>query len=146
MKHDVREREYDKFRPADNEKSKVAVVLEQEEAIPVFQTFGTIKNIFNESLTDPGMDVDVITYTVTEPKLRVMKASVSCFVEGKMTLLVNGNKVSTCRTAPGKPDAATVFTPFIELVSGDQLKATFKARTNSPVAEIEIFINACECI
>jgi hypothetical protein len=112
--------------------------------IPVFQTFGTIKKLFNESITDPDVDVIVLSYVVTEDALRVLTANISCSIEGKMTFVINGQKIATARTAPAKPDAQIKYEPFLELVSGDVLEVKFKARPNSKVAEVESFINAYE--
>lgn len=145
MKHNIKDREFDKFRAAENDLSKVATVLEQIDPVPVFQTFGIAKKLFGQSVTDPDNDVTVITYAVTEDKLRILTVNLSCFIEGKMTVLINGVAVATSRTAPSKPDASVLYSPFLELVTGDEIEIKFKARALSPVSEVESYINACEC-
>lgn len=147
MPHPVQDREHLKFRDATLDRSKVAVTIEQDPAnpIPIYQTYGIAKKLFDETLSDPGNDVTVLAYTVTEVKLRILSVNLSCFIEGAASFLLNGNKVATSRTAPGKPDCLIKYEPFLELVTGDQLEVKFKARPNSPISEVESFINACEC-
>lgn len=144
---DVREMEYGNFRDASDvgdRLTKRAVEIENDESnpIPVSPIYGTSGNLFSESNTDPDVDVVVLSYTVTQPKLRILSAKLSCFIEGKMTLLVNNNKIATSRTAPAKPDTGISFEPFLELVTGDILDVKFKARPNSAISEVESFINA----
>lgn len=148
---DVKEMENGNFRDASGvapRKTKRAVEIENSPAnpIPTYQTFGEPKVIFDETLTIPDSDVVVILYTVTEPMLRVTKVNLSCFTEGKVSLVINSATVATKRTAPSKPDAVISFEPFIELVTGDVLEVKFKARPNSPVNEVESYINACGCL
>jgi hypothetical protein len=147
MKEDVKLREYDKFRPADNEKSKVATVLEQpiDNPVPTYPVFGTPTPIFGETLTDPGEEVELVNRPTTEAMLRLVDVNVSCHIEGKAIVKVNDTTVATARTAPGKPDAKIRFAPFYELALGDVLTVHFKARPNSPEAEVETYANACNC-
>lgn len=147
---DVKEMENGNFRDASStgpRLTKRAVEVENDASnpIPTYQTYGTAKKLFGENSTDPDNEVDVLVYTVTETKLRILSVNLSCFIEGKMTVLVNGDKVATARTAPAKPDAQVIYSPFLELVTGDEIEVKFKARPNSPVSEVESFINACEC-
>lgn len=146
MKNNVTDREFDKFRPADNDKSKVAVTVEQDpsDPIPVYQSLGALKNFFGESLTVPGSEITVLTHNVTEVLLKIMIVKISCHIEGKMTVYVNGEKIVTARTAPGKPDAEISYGACIELVTNDVIDITFKARPDSKIAEVEAFINANE--
>lgn len=147
---DVREMENGNFRDASNigdRLTKRAVEVENQETnpVPVYQTFGTAKKLFGEGNTDPNNEVTVLSYTVTETKLRILSVNLSCFIEGKATFLVNGDKIATSRTAPAKPDCLIQYEPFLELVTGDILEVKFKARPNSAISEVESFINACEC-
>jgi len=148
---DVKEMDNQDFRDASTianpRHTKRAVEVENDASnpIPVFQTFGTTKLIFDEDVTDPDVDVSIINYSVTEVFLKVMTVNLSCHIEGKMTVLINGSKMATSRTAPAKPDASVRFEPFFELVTGDTIEVKFKARPNSKVAEVESYINACEC-
>lgn len=143
----VKDLEQRKFRTGLNNTRKVAVTVEQDASnpIPTYPIYGDPVNFFGEASTDPDADVEVINETVSIACLRVMDINVSCFVEGKISVLVNGNPVGTARTAPGKPDAKVWFNPFIQLSQNDVLVVKFKARPNSKVAEVESFINACEC-
>jgi hypothetical protein len=147
---DVKEMENGNFRDASNvapRKTKRAVEVENDPSnpVPVYQTHGITKLIFDESSTVPDTDVSVINYTVSEVFLKVITVNISCYIEGKMTVFINGSKKATARTAPAKPDASIRFEPFFELVTGDTIEVKFKARPDSKIAEIESFINACEC-
>lgn len=135
-----------KFRDAGGDNSKVAVTIEQDESnpVPVYQSFGETRNLYDENSTDPGNEVIVLSYSVTQTSFRIVKASTSCHIEGKMIISVNGSNIATSRTAPGKPDAQVSWYPYLELVSGDEVEVKFKARPGSPVAEVESFINATE--
>lgn len=113
---------------------------------PVFVVIGDIKTLFSSSVTIPDTDVTVISYTITEPKLRINKINLSCSIEGKMTFLVNSLPVATSRTAAGKPDAQIEYSPYIELSAGDMIEVNFKARQNSASSEVESYINASELI
>jgi len=148
MQNEIRDREYAKFRPAGASDSKVAVTIEQDNSNPiaVYQSFGDASNLYGEDVTDPGNDVVILSYSVTQTKFRIIKASTSCHIEGKMTVSVNGSSVATSRTAPGKPDAEVSWYPYLELVTGDSVEVKFKARPSSAISEVESFINASEII
>jgi hypothetical protein len=146
---DVKEMENGNFRDASdkgNRLTKRAVEIENNASnpVPVFQIYGIARKLFGETVTQPNTDVSVLTYSVTEDKLKILSVNISCFVEGKASFLVNGSVIATGRTAPGKPDINIDYIPHLELVSGDQLEVKFKARPHSPTTEVESFINACE--
>lgn len=148
---EVKEMDYHDFRDAatlaNPRHTKRAVEIENEASnpVPVYQTHGITKLIYNETVTDPDVEVSVINYTVTEVFLKIITVNLSCYIEGKMTVIINGDKKATSRTAPAKPDCSVRFEPFFELVTGDTIEVKFKARPSSKIAEVESFINSCEC-
>lgn len=149
---DVKEMDYQDFRDASTlsnpRHTKRAVEVENDSSnpIPTYTTYGDPRILFGETVTVPDSDVVVLTYTVVEAELKITKVNLSCFTEGKVSFVVNLNTIATKRTAPGNPDAVISFEPFIELVTGDVVEVKFKARANSPVNEVESFINACGCL
>lgn len=147
MQADLKTREYDKFREADLGLTKVAVTIEQDASnpVPVYPIYGIPKNLYGDSATVPDTEVSVLTYTVIETKLRILSVNLSCSIEGKATVTVNGDKVATSRTGAGKPDSTIQFLPYYELLLDDVLEVTFTARPQSKITDVETYINACQC-
>jgi hypothetical protein len=140
----LQEREQDKFREGESGKTVVAVTYDSTTPVPTFETYGTPTRFFGETLSTAGSDVDVLEIT-SSTNLKVLTIGLSCFIEGKVTISVDGNKTITGRTAPGKPDVIFDLRPYIEVALGQVVTVTFKARPNSPQAEVESYITACEC-
>lgn len=110
--------------------------------IVVSQASVTPNNLFDESTTIPDTEVSVTTHTVVGQKLFVYSTKVSCSIEGKALVVVNGNKIASGRTSPGSPESKMDFYPRLELSIGDVLEIKFKARQNSVIAEVEAYTNA----
>lgn len=110
--------------------------------VPTYQFYGTPTVLSGNGVTQPDNDAELISEVVTVDKLRIININVSCFVEGKTSFLVNGQVIATSRTAPSKPDAVIPFIPYYEALLGDVIEVKFKARPNSPIGEVESYINA----
>lgn len=121
---------------------EVYVGNQQDNPMPVYDIGTTPKTIFNESLTDPGQEKEILSYTVAELMLRILRVDVSCSIEGTAYFLVNGVKVATSRTAPGAPNASIIFDRYKEVIQDDVISVNFKARPYSPVGEIEALVNS----
>ena len=118
------------------------IKVNTEGEVVVSNVSTTSSNRFNESTTSPGAEVLVDTYTVTVNPLFVFSVKVSCPIEGKALVVVNGTTVSSGRTSPGYPETKMDFYPRMELSIGDVLEIKFKARQNSAITEVESYINA----
>jgi len=121
---------------------EVYVGNQLDNPIPIYEANGIPKTIFNESVTDPGQEKEILSYTVTELKLRILRVDVSCNIEGTASIVVNGVKIGTSRTAPGMPNAFIVFDRYKEVIQDDIISINFNARPYSPVGEIEALINS----
>jgi hypothetical protein len=144
MRDNLKDLEFDKFRPADNNKSKVATTIEQDpdSPVPVYQTYGNSYPLYGESSTSPGSEVELINDNVSASSIRVLDVNLSCHIEGKVIVKIDGVAVATGRTAPGRPDVKIIFNPFREVLQNENLSVVFKARPGSIVSEVEAYINA----
>jgi hypothetical protein len=127
-----------------------AVVVENgiDDPIPVFITDsdgGTPIHRYDESSSSAGIEVTVATHTV--PALKqwsVASVDLMCRMEGQGFVKVNGTKIASFRTGASRPRDRVDFTPRKILVASDVVTITFKARTGSPIVDVESLFQALE--
>jgi len=134
MKSSNQEREYDKFRSASGNLSKVAVSVEQDNTSPVpvyFTENGESLNLYDEQLSVAGLaSENIINYTVPLTKgVEFKNLHISGDNKSIFSILVNDVVILKHRIW---------FTKFsdsiplnIDLIASDNIKITVENKTNS---------------
>ena len=140
------DREFQKFRDTNEAgKTKVAVVLEQEESVPVsiVDELGTPFNLSGATQTSQGVEVDIINTTLANA-VNLKSFKVSCSIEGIAYFRVNGTIKGSARTSAGKPDAEFDYDSTLPLLASDQIKLSFMARLNSKQTDVEGYLQGSQ--
>jgi hypothetical protein len=140
MSTNIDDRELVKFRDAAlHPLSKVAVIVEQGDPIPVYTEIGTNLFLSNELPTIPSTDVILISVLYTGiGERRLRSFGVSCHMEGVASLHMDGSFVYSIRTNAGQSNAEFIFNPYLKVIG--LLEVKFKARDNSALSTVSAFI------
>lgn len=124
----LQHREYDKF--GLNKSGKTAVRVITDDGLPVTDFIGDY--VFIDSVDQPlsaNTQTTVISYTVPVGKKFYIGAFLStCRTEMFAEIFIDGSKVGSGRTAPGKPDINLQFRPIREVAEGLTLEVKLTAR------------------
>lgn len=95
------------------------------------------------SVTVPGSEVDLISYTVPAGKIfNMLGAYVSCFQDGTMRVKINSSVVCTLRTGPGCPDASFFWIKPRKATEGQTVCVGFEALADSSPSDVEAYLDA----
>jgi hypothetical protein len=126
----------------------VKIANKGTEPIPVSLTdieTGNSIHQYNQIATDPGNDVTILTTSVPAGKTwAVSNVDVTCRIEGVGYLKIAGITVGSFRTGAAKPRDKIEFNPRIQADAGDSIEVVFKARTGSPITDVESLFQALE--
>jgi len=135
------QREYNKFRPGQNDQTKVATTIEQDSSnpIPTIEQQGQPFFESGEEITSPASEVLVLSFNYSGSlQRRMTKFGVSSSVEGVASLYIDGNKVYSIRTNAAISNPEFCFDPY-KIISG-LIELKFRARENSPITAVNAFI------
>lgn len=137
-------RNYFSFREAENDLTKRAVVIENEEPIPTKEEHGNALFFSNSSTTESGEEKEILIVPQYSGSLnrRVKSFGVSTHIEGTCRIYENDSFIASCRTNASKCDSFFYFEPFKNI--NGSIKITFEARSNAPQSSVEVFLNSSE--
>lgn len=99
---------------------------------------------WNRVSTTPGAFTTVLTFGVPVTTRVIKIAGITCCMSGVWELDFGGTVVASGATAPGKPDSIRIFDPRISAASAVVVSLRFKARSGSPIVDVDGFIDASD--
>jgi hypothetical protein len=125
-----------------------AVIIENDntDPIPVYITDaepGTPTLITDERATDPGNQQELISFVVgVGVTLDLYQARVVTRVHGKWRVTVDGQLVGSGRTGPSISELSQFsWSPRLSATSGQNVKVLFTAHADTPMSEVEAYLN-----
>ena len=111
----------------------------------IVQQGGSPWTTWDQIATVPGTLAQILTFTVPAGVTRtISKAGISCSMTGCWELSVNDVVQLSGRTSPAYPDSFVKIPDGLPLAALDIVKLKFKARTNSPIVNVDGFIGAID--
>jgi len=120
------------------------------EPVPVFLTdigpeSGTEIHQYTAAASSPGTEITVSTHIVPPSKTwELSQVDLLCRTEGVGYIKVNGTPIASFRTGAARPRDSQSFNPRKILAAGDIITVTFKARTGSPITDVESLFQTLE--
>jgi hypothetical protein len=108
-------------------------------------TIGVPFNKKFEGVTTPGVKQTLINETIpASKKVNLLQLFVTCRLEGKIEIEVDGVNIGSGRTGAGKPDFHFSWLPYEEVPTGKVLKVFFTASSWRPSTDVEAWMQARE--
>jgi hypothetical protein len=95
--------------------------------------------------TTPGVEQTLLSLTIPALTTRfVHQVVVVCRMEGSFRVLSDSSLIGSGRTGAAQSNVAFNFSPPRPLLAGSVLDVLFESRPNSPVVDVEVFVQAAD--
>lgn len=98
-----------------------------------------------QTTTTAGVEQDLINETVSAgKKVLLLQSFITCRMEGKWRILIDSDEIASGRTGAAVANSDFSWLPYRQASAGQTVTVKFLARSGSPSADVEAYLQARE--